>query len=487
MSDILDASSCTGAASAASSERDPAPATAGLGTHTRLPPGPRLPSTLQAVAWTWRSLPFMERCRERYGDIFTLRVRHGGTWVLLSDPEDIKRVFTADPSRLGVGEANTLLGPVLGPRSVMLLEEPQHMTRRRLMLPPFHGRSAMGGYGEMISEVTREAVARWPRGRPFELWPRMQEITLEAIMHVVFGPPRTGSLLNLRELLRELTDRMNMPRRLALLAVLGPRSMVDDPSFRRLLQRVEAAVLKEIRKRRAQATTRDGSDIASLLAGARYEDGAPMTDQDLRDELVTLLLDGPTSTSLAWVFERLLRHPDKLARVREEVERGETDAYLDAVMRETLRLCPPVPIVVRKLLTPMQLGGYTVPAGTMVAPCIHLVHRREDVYPRPRSFLPERFLQRPAGTYTWIPFGGGARRCLAASFALLEMKRVTAAVLEEVQLRPAQSRSEQVKKSAISYSPGRRGVVIVTGPAPASGRRTQMPASSTRAREAAVA
>ncbi len=301
----------------------------------------------------------------------------------------------------------------------------------------------------------------------------MQEITLEAIMRVVFGPLRTGSLLRLRGLLRELTERMNMPRRLALLAVLGPRSMVGDPRFRRTLQRVEAAVLEEIRKRRAQAASGAGSDIASLLAGARYEDGAPMTARDLRDELVTLLLDGPTSTSLAWVFERLLRHPDKLARLREEVERGETDAYLDAVVRETLRLCPPVPIVVRKLLAPVQLGGYTVPAGTMVAPCIHLVHRREDVYPQPRSFMPERFLQRPAGTYTWIPFGGGARRCLAASFALLEMKRVTTAVLEEVQLRPAQSPSEQVKKSAISYSPGRRGLVIVTGPG--AGRRARTP------------
>ncbi len=477
MSDILYASS---GAHTAALERTPT-----RGTHVRLPPGPRLPSTLQAIAWTWRSLPYMERCHERYGDIFTLRVRHGGTWVLLSAPEDIKRVFTADPNRLGVGEANTLLGPVLGPRSVMLLEEPQHMTRRRLMLPPFHGRLAMDGYGEMISDVTREAVATWPRGRPFELWPRMQEITLEAIMRVVFGSLRSGSLLRLRGLLRELTERMNTPRRLALLAVLGPRSMVGDPGFRRTLRGVEAVVLEEIRKRRAQPTPGGNSDIASMLARARYEDGAPMSAQDLRDELVTLLLDGPTSTSLAWVFERLLRHPDKLARVREEVARGETDAYLDAVMRETLRLCPPVPIVVRKLLTPMQLGGYTVPAGTMVAPCIHLVHRREDVYPRPRSFLPERFLQRPAGTYTWIPFGGGARRCLAASFALFEMKRVTTAVLEEVELRAVQSRSEQVKKSAISYSPGRRGLVIVADAG--SCTRRQAPTSPTHAREAAVA
>jgi cytochrome P450 len=431
------------------------------GAHPALPPGPRMPSALQAVGWTWRSLPFMERCQRRYGDVFTLRVRHGGTWVLVCDPEDVKRVFTAAPEQLGVGEANTLLGPVLGPRSVMLLEEPQHMTRRKLMLPQFHGRR-MESYGGMMAEVARRAVAQWPADRPFELWPRMQAITLEAVMRVVFGPEQTTSTRRLQELLRELTDRMNAPRRLTLLALLGPRSMVGDPEFRAAMDLVEAVALEEVRKRRAEGVDPAREDIVSMLAHAHYEDGSPMTAQDLRDELITLLLDGPTSTSLAWVFERLLRHPEELGRLREEVRRGEEDAYLDAVVKETLRLCPPVPIVVRKLLEPMELGGYTVPAGAMVAPCIHLVHRREDVYPHPRRFMPERWLGRPAGTYTWIPFGGGVRRCLAASFALLEMKRVVAAVLEEVEMEAVQARSEQVTKSAISYSPGRRGLVRIT-------------------------
>jgi cytochrome P450 len=256
---------------------------------------------------------------------------------------------------------------------------------------------------------------------------------------------------------------MNTPRRLTLLALLGPRSMVGDPEFRAAMDLVEAVALEEVRKRRAEGEDPERDDIVSMLAHAHYEDGSPMTAQDLRDELITLLLDGPTSTSLAWVFERLLRHPDKLQRLREEVGGGgDDDAYLDAVVKETLRLCPPVPIVVRRLLEPMELGGYTVPAGAMVAPCIHLVHRREDVYPYPRRFIPERWLGCPAGTYTWIPFGGGVRRCLAASFALMEMKRVVAAVLEEVEMEPVQSRSEQVTKSAISYSPGRRGLVRIT-------------------------
>ncbi len=417
--------------------------------------------------------------------------------MLVCDPEDVKRVFTAAPEALGVGEANTLLGPVLGARSVMLLEEPQHMTRRRLMLPQFHGRN-MESYGGMMAEVARRAVAQWPMGRPFELWPRMQAITLEAVMRVVFGPEPTDSTRRLQELLRELTDRMNAPRRLTLLALLGPRSMVHDPEFRATMDLVEAVALEEVRQRREQGEAREETqeqaqgkiwgeargeirgeglgreavreagrdgvaheDIVSMLAHAHYEDGSPMTARDLRDELVTLLLDGPTSTSLAWVFERLLRHPEKLARLREEVREGREDAYLDAVVKETLRLCPPVPIVVRKLLAPMRLGAYTVPVGTMVAPCIHLVHRREEIYPHPRRFMPERWLGRSAGTYTWIPFGGGVRRCLAASFALLEMKRVVAAVLEEVELEAVQSRSEQITKSAISYSPGRRGLVRI--------------------------
>ncbi|HTR88843.1 MAG TPA: cytochrome P450, partial [Solirubrobacteraceae bacterium] len=278
--------------------------------RSSLPPGPSMPASLQAVGWARRPLPFLERCQRRYGDIFTLRVRHSGTWVILADPADVKRVFTAPPESLGVGEANTLLGPVLGPRSVMLLEEPAHMTRRRLMLPPFHGQR-MEHAADMIARATRAEIARWPDARPFELWPRMQDITLEVVMSVVFGPLRTEPLIRLRELLRTLTQRMNDPRRLTLMALLGPRSMVADDDFRAAITLVETAVLQEVRRRRAQPPHPERPDIASMLAHARYEDGSPMTPQDLRDELVTLLLDGPTSSSLAWVLERLLRHPHK--------------------------------------------------------------------------------------------------------------------------------------------------------------------------------
>lgn len=419
-----------------------------------------MPSALQAVGWAERPLSFMERCRKHFGDTFTLRIRHAGVWVFLCDPEDIRRVFTADAGVLGVGEANSLLGPVLGPRSVMLLEEPEHMAHRRRMLPSFHG-AYMERYGAATAPVALQEIAKWPVGEPFALWPRMQDITLSVIMRAVFGELDSEHLQELRELLRGLTQWMNAPLRLTLLAAVGPRSMVGNPTFRAMMDAAEAAVLEEVRKRRAERGEHERDDIASMLERAHREDGSSLTAQELRDELITLLVDGPTSSSLAWAFERLLRHPETLGRLRQEVRAGEEEVYMDAVIRETLRLCPPVPIVVRKLLEPMELGGYEVPAGATVAPCAYLLHRDEKIYPQPRSFRPERFLENPPGTYTWIPFGGGVRRCLAASFALLEMKRVIQTVLSEVELRPVQRRSERVARSSIAFVPDRHAEAVV--------------------------
>jgi cytochrome P450 len=436
----------------------------------RLPPGPKMPSTLQAVAWARRPLPFLERSQKHFGDIFTIRVKHAGTWVILADPEDVKKVFTADHAVLGVGLANSILGPLLGPRSVMLLEEPEHVRRRKLMLPPFHG-ERMQGYSEMMTDVTRRELATWPIGQPFELWPRMQEITLEAIVRVVFGPVETDHLRLLRLRLRKLTNWMNDPRRLTLLAAAGPARFAGNRDYREMMGPVEDSVLEEVRQRQLTPDCTDGPDIAALLAEARYEDGSPMSEQDLRDELVTLLTDGPTSSLLSWAFERLLRHPEKYARLQSETDppngvREPTavsdGAYLDAVVKETMRLCPAAPIVVRKLLEPMELGGYLIPAGTTVAPCVHLVHRRADIYPEPLRYRPERFLERPAGTYTWIPFGGGVRRCLAASYAQLLMKQVIATVVSEMDLRPCEQRSERARKSAIAFVPHRHARVVAT-------------------------
>jgi cytochrome P450 len=422
-----------------------------------LPPGPRLPRALQAVGWTQRPLPWLEKCHRRYGDTFTLRIRHYGDWVILADPDDVKKVFTAGRA-VGVDVANPLLGPLLGPRSVMLLEEPEHMTRRKLMLPSFHGQAVQAD-AEMMATVAREEIERWPVREPFALWPRMQDITLDVVMRAVFGPDsRAPRLQPLRERLRGLTDWMNEPRNLAMLAAFGPGWVTRSRGYREAMGAVEEAVMYEVRRRKADP---EGGSIGvvSMLVRAQYEDGSPLSDQDLRDELVTLLSDGPTSSTLAWTFERLLRHPDKVERLREDVLGGD-GSYLDAVVKETLRLRPPVPVVVRNLLEPMRLGGHDLPAGTTVAPCIHLIHRDERHYPEAHRFLPERFLGKQPGTYTWIPFGGGVRRCLAASYAEMEMKRVLRIVLETTELRAVESDAERARKSAISFAPDQKGLVI---------------------------
>lgn len=424
-----------------------------------LPPGPRMPAALQALGWTQRPLPFLERCQRLYGDTFTLRIRHWGDWVVLADPADVKAVFTAG-DKVGVAIANPLLGPVLGPRSVMLLEEPDHMTRRRIVLPAFHGESVRND-AEMMAAVARAEVDAWPAGEPFELWPRMQALTLEVVLRAVFGPgdhPRLGTL---RVRLRRLTEWMNAPLNLALLATLGPEWMRRSRGYLGAMGPVEEAVMAEVRRRRAEPVPAR-PDVVSMLIGAHYEDGSPLGESELRDELLTLLTDGPTSTSLAWTFERLLRNPETLARAQREVGRSDDDggAYLDAIVKETLRMRPPVPVVVRRLLEPMRLGGHDLPAGTTVAPCIHLIHRSAEHYPQPRRFRPERFLEQPAGTYTWISFGGGVRRCLAAPYAEMEMKRVLRTVLESRRLRPVQASDERVRKSAISFAPSQSGLVI---------------------------
>lgn len=435
-----------------------------------LPPGPRMPSAMQAVGWALRPLPFMESARRRYGDIFTLRVRRGRPWVFLSDPEDVGKVLTISPElvRAGAGEANPLLGPLLGTRSVMLLDEPEHMVHRRFMLPSFHGQR-MRGYGEMMVEVARAEIASWPVGEPFALWPRMQAISNEVVMRATFGSTEGEHMERLRRLLQGLTDWLNDSSRLTLLATFGSRWLTRNEHFRAVIAPVEAALLEEVRRRRSEPCRPQDEGILSMLEQAYDEHGSPMTEQELRDELITLLSDGPTATSLSWAFERLLRHPKKLERLREEVLMGGEGLYMDAVVKEILRLCPAVPLVMRGLVEPMRLGGstraggYELPAGTTVAAGIHLVHHREDLYPHPFGFMPERFLGCTPENYTWIPFGSGVRRCVAAQFAQLEMKRVMQTVLEEVELgRAASVSTQRARRSSVAFAPGDQAPVIVT-------------------------
>ena len=427
---------------------------------TSIPPGPRQPRPLQTLGWVARIGPFLQRCQARYGDTFTLRIAQEGTWVMLSNPEDVRKVFTGDPRVLHAGEANVVLRPILGHNSVLLLDEVAHMRQRKLLLPPFHG-ERMQRYGEVMREVAEREIDGWPSGQPFQLWPRMQAVTLEVIMRAVFGLEQGARLDRLREILRHTLDWATRPTQMFLMAALGPKRLEHLPRFRQALEPVDRELLDLIRARRRDPALEERDDILSLLLLARHEDGSAMSDQELRDELMTLLVAGheTTATSLSWALERLVRHPDKLERLREEALEG-GDEYTDAVAKEALRLRPVLPIVLRRLTEPFEVGGYELPAGVAVAPCIYLVHRRPDVYPDPAAFRPERFLEQPAGTYTWIPFGGGVRRCIGGSFAVFEMKTVLSSIARRVSLTPADATSERVVRRAITLTPNRGAEVI---------------------------
>ncbi|HEV2075315.1 MAG TPA: cytochrome P450, partial [Thermoleophilaceae bacterium] len=343
--------------------------------HPELPPGPPQSRPIQTLAWLSRTGPFLERCRERYGDTFTVRIGGEPTWVMVSHPDAIEQVFKGDPRIFHAGEGNQILRPVLGPSSVLLLDEDEHMAHRKLMLPPFHG-ERMRAYGDLMAEVAATEVRRWPAGEPLELAPRMQAVTLEVIMRAVFGVSEADRLARLRTALRQALDWTFDMRRVFLLAALGPRRIERLGLLRRALAPVDELLLEEIRRRRSDPGVADRDDVMSMLVQARREDGRPMSDAEVRDELVTLLVAGheTTATALSWALERLVRHPDKLERLREEVDAGE-DAYLDAVIRETLRLRPVLAIVARRLTEDAEVAGRLLPAGAVVAPCIYLVHR----------------------------------------------------------------------------------------------------------------
>ena len=433
----------------------------------QLPPGPKSPSVVQTIAWWTRSVPLFERCRARYGKRFTLRLLQSPPSVHLSDPAEVKEVFTAPPEVLHPGEGARILEPVVGANSVILLDERPHLSQRKLMLPAFHG-ERMEALTGLLEDVTERQVAAWPLDQPVALHPRLQALTMEVILRAVFGLDPGSRLDTVRDLLTRNLELGAHPASMVPFLQRGRRW----EEFTRRHDESEALLFELIDERRADPNGDQRDDVLAMLLAARHEDGSPMSKQELRDELMTLLVAGheTTATALAWAVERLVRHPDKLGRLRDEVAAGE-DAYLDAVVHETLRLRPVLPIVVRRLTEPVEIAGHLLPAGASVTPCIYLIHRRPDVYPEPARFLPERFIDSPPGTYTWIPFGGGVRRCLGASFALFEMKAVLSVVATRARLRATRPASERISRRAITLTPSRRTEVVIDSTDGAGARR----------------
>ncbi len=383
--------------------------------------------------------------------------------VMLSDPETIRALYTAREHRLPPGRTITLL-PVMGPDSVLLLEGSAHLARRKLMLPPFHG-ERMRSYESIMREATEREIDRWPEDRPFALHPHMQAITLEVILRAVFGVTDEVRSERLRERLPMLLSETSSTA-LQFRFMLASRLGRGDPlaRLREIAASIDELLLAEIADRRSDPALDERKDILSLLIAARFEDGGAMSDRELRDQLVTLLLAGheTTATGLAWTFDLLLRHPAVLARLTAEVDAGE-DAYLRAVAWESLRLRPVVPLAGRRLASELHSGGLSLPAGTDVTPAIWLTHTRADLYPEPFAFRPERFLEDPPSGYGWIPFGGGVRRCLGASFAELEMRVVLETVLRRSVLRPVSLRAERVTRRNVTFSP-RKGTLVRSRP-----------------------
>ena len=426
-----------------------------------LPPGPRMGRVPQTAIWSRKAQWLLEQSRARFGRMFTLKIAYEGDWVVLSDPDLVKQVFTGDPRIFHAGEGNQILRPVLGDNSVLVLDEKKHIAQRKLLLPPFHG-ERMQGYGEKMAEIAAREIESWPTGVPYKLRPRMQAITLEIVIETVFGVHGGERMAPLRDALREFLDLTTDPKVLLPILLIGPDRINGVPAFRRRVGRVDQLLAAEIGERRAAEDLAERDDVLSMLVQARHEDGSPMSDAEIRDELLTLLVAGheTTATALSWAMERLTRSPEQMERLRAEVEAGE-ETYLTATVQETLRLRPVIVVVVRKLTEPVELGGYELPAGARVVPSIHLIHRDPQIYPEPERFLPERFLDNPPGTYIWIPFGGGVRRCLGAAFAQFEMAVVLRELVRRYEVTAANPASERPFRRAITETPRHDATVVL--------------------------
>ncbi|MGH3767561.1 MAG: cytochrome P450 [Pseudonocardiaceae bacterium] len=426
---------------------------------SRLPPGPPWPGVVQAGLIWVDPIRFVNTCHRRYGDLFTVRIPGIGTLVFLADAADIRTVTRGDPAIFHAGEAAFPFAAVVGRNSLLMLDEDRHRRSRGVMLPAFHGDSVRRQVAEMIA-ITAEEVARWPVGEQFPLFPRMQRLTLEIILRTVIGVHDERRLAALRTALPPMIE------------IGSPVELIPPPEFllrfgmwrRRAERRAAALVLlnDEITRCRADPQLEERTDALAMMV--RSVDGAPaqMRDEELADQLVTLLLAGhdTTATALSWAFERLTRHPGLLARTARAAAEGD-DAWLDAVCKESLRVRPVVFEFGRKLTAALDLGGYRIPAGVILAPSINLVHHSSRYYPDPDEFRPQRFAATRPDPAVWMPFGGGVRRCLGATFAQVEMRMVLREVLSRVELSATTAPDEPVRPRHVTMIPRQGAMVTV--------------------------
>ncbi len=446
--------------------------------QSNLPPGPSYPALIQGIGFWSRPLAYLEQCRARYGKRFTLRLPFAPPFVMLTSPEEVKQVFTAPADVLRPGEGARVLEPIVGANSVILLDGDSHMGQRKLMLPAFHG-ERMARLEALVAEVTEREVDAWPQGTALEMHPRMQALTLEIILRAVFGIDDGERLEAARERLGALLSFGDNP--LTLFGPPGPRmeAMLDRlgplAGFVRLREDVDELLFGLIDERRGEHAERD--DVLSMLLEARHEDGSPMSDQELRDELMTLLVAGheTTATTLAWAFEILAREPEVSARLAAEIDGGDGDAYVTATIQETQRRRPVLPNAAPRMVAqPIEVGDRVYEPGVCLVANGYLMHHDPDLYPDPYAFRPERFVDNPPGTYSWIPFGGGRRRCLGASFATMEMKIVMRAVFGRYALHPVDGAHEPPRRRNITIRPGHGSRIslsqrpAVAGKAPAA-------------------
>jgi cytochrome P450 len=433
----------------------------------RAPPAVTLPRALQTLRFTQRQIQFVFRARRELGDVFEVHfvVIPGGV-VITSHPDHVRSLFTAKPELVPSLTAESPLRPIVGPNSVLTANGPSHLRQRRLLLPPFHG-EAIQRYTQMIRDVTEREIDSWPTGRPFALAPKMQAITLEVIMSGIFGiegAPARGSVEHrLRRTIKQLAAASTSP-----LALFGELSNLgrEDPVglTRQAVAMLDRATYPVIETRRRADDLDERGDILSLLLSATTEDGDRLDDHELRDELLTLVLAGfeTTANSLAWTWERLVRTPAAYERLRDAVRSDvQSEEHVEAAIIEGMRSRPVIPIIGRRVTVPWRLGEYVVPAGQGISMSILLIHHREDLYPDPFTYRPERWLGHSPGTYEWLPFGGGTRRCLGAALAMAEQRVVLEAMVRRLDLEADRVDPERAQHRNVTMIPARGARVLI--------------------------